>query len=151
MLSIRTNTAAVLWHLHLPSTLLSPRSGIDSNWLLVCTQRVSLSLKGYVSHIQRMILPGERLQVFAHHFMMGTGVFKGLIKLGDLSQVSQQVRDKGRNTIKTFLGPRPNASGHDVKIRICQLSFTAHFPGISRDAPSLPSPQVCIDCSEMGN
>lgn len=101
-----------------------------------------MSLKGHVSHIQHMILPGERLQVFAHHFMMGTGVFKGLIKLGDLSQVSQQVRDKGRNTIKTFLGPRPNASGHDVKIRICQLSFTAHFPGISRDAPSLPSPQV---------
>lgn len=54
--------------------------------------------------------------MFAHHLVMGTGVSKDLIKLGDLSQVSQQVRDKARNAIETFLGPRPNASGHHLKI-----------------------------------
>lgn len=54
--------------------------------------------------------------MFAHHFVMGTGVSKDLLKLGDLSQVSQQVRDKARNATETFLGPRPNASGHHLRM-----------------------------------
>lgn len=90
-----------------------------------------------MSHSHHMAPPGGQLQVFAHHFGMGTGLFKDLIKLSDLSQVRQQVRDKARNAVQTILGPRANASGCDLKIRICQVSCTAHSPGISRNAPSL--------------
>lgn len=70
--------------------------------------------------------------MFAHHFMMGAGVLKEIFKLGDLAQVTQQVSGKARNTIETFLGPKPNASVHYLKIRICRVSFSAHFPGISK-------------------
>lgn len=72
------------------------------------------------------------LWVLTHHFMGGTGVLKDIFELGDLSQFTQQVSDKAGNTIETILGPRPNAPGHYLKISIYQVSFLAHFPGITK-------------------